>query len=89
MENYSTLGDKYKKLFKIMKQMKKLIKELRPNCESILEEKALWSLSINDFENDTKFTEICEQTFNIERFEDNFHSVFINRKFKAFNRLKQ
>ncbi len=88
MENDSTLRDKYKNLFKVMKQMKEPMKELRPNCESILKEKNLWSLSINDLENDTTFAQICEQTFNIERFEDNFHSVFINRKYKAFNRLK-
>jgi hypothetical protein len=69
--------------------MTKLEKDLRSNCESILKEKTLWSLSVNDFENDSDFAEICEQTFNIERFEDNFHSVFIKRKFEIFNRLKQ
>ncbi len=72
-----------------MKHMKEQIKEWRPNSESILEGKALWSLDMNDFKIYTTFAEICEQTFNIERFEDKFHPVFINRKFKAFNRLKQ
>jgi hypothetical protein len=64
-------------------------KDLRLNCESILNESFLWSLDLNYFRNDSEFAEICEQSFNIERFEDNFHSVFIKRKFKDFNRSKQ
>jgi hypothetical protein len=55
---------------------------LRPNCDSILIESNLWSSDLNYFENDSDFAKICEQTFNIERFENNFHTVFINRKLK-------
>ncbi len=70
-----------------MENMIEMQKDLRPNCESILNESFLWSLDLNYFENDSEFAEICDQSFNIERFEDNFHSVFIKRKFKDFNEL--
>ncbi len=60
--------------------------ELRQKCETILDEKNLWTLSLSDIENDEKFTEICNQSFSIE---DNFRSFFIRKKYELFKQSKQ
>jgi hypothetical protein len=51
--------------------MKTYDPKLRPNCETILNEKSLWSLSLSDIENDENFAEIISQSFSIE---ENFNS---------------
>jgi hypothetical protein len=89
LENDFPLRAKYKNLFEVLENMVEMQKDLRPNCESILNKSFLWSLNLNYFENDSEFAEIFEQSFNIERFENNFYSVFIKRKFNDFNRSKQ
>ncbi len=81
-ENDFPLRGKYKNLCKVMDKMLETQPDLRPNCESILNESVLWSLDLNYFKNDSQFAKICEQTFDLERFQDNFHSVFINWKLK-------
>jgi hypothetical protein len=67
-------------------KMKTKNPEYRPNCETILNERTLWALSLSDIENDEKFSEICNQLFTIV---ENFSSFFIRKKYELFKQSKQ
>jgi hypothetical protein len=71
---------------KLSGEMKTNNPELRPNCETIHNEKSLWSLSLSDIENDENFAEISNQSFSIE---ENFNSIFIRKKYQLFKQSKQ
>jgi len=80
--------DKYINLLELMERMTNYEPNSRPDCQKILSEKILWSLSINDLENNVEFVKMCNKSHNIEKFEENFHSVFIKRKFDIWKQSK-
>ncbi len=67
-----------------MKRMKSE-QEFRPNCEELLNQINSWSLSINEMEKYADLREILNKSFSIE---DNFHSVFIKKKFDISKQTK-
>jgi hypothetical protein len=73
-------------VLELSENMKTKNPELRPNCETILNEKTLWALSLYDIENDEKLIEISNQSFSIE---GNFSSFFIRKKYELFKQSKQ
>jgi hypothetical protein len=75
------LREKFCNLLELSKKMKTINSEIRPNCETILNKKTLWALSLSDVENDENFAEICNQSFSIE---ENFNSFFMRKKYELF-----
>jgi len=57
-----------------MDKMMKIQEKLCLQCQRVFHKISLWFRSINDFENDTKFIEISNQSFNIEEFKRKFDS---------------
>jgi hypothetical protein len=78
--------NKYFNVLELSEKMKTKNPEIRSNCETILNEKSLWALSLSDIENDDEFAEISNQWFSIE---ENFNSFFIRKKYEHFNQSKQ
>jgi len=77
--HHSELETKYSNLFKLTERLTSPLKNKRPNCEQILEERNLWALSSTELMRNKDFKIPSE---NIEKIEDSFHLFFIKTKLK-------
>jgi hypothetical protein len=60
-------------------------KNLRPNCEQILESRGDWSLSHENFNDELSPNHLIIECLKLESKEKSFSYKFIEQKFKNFN----
>ncbi len=66
--------------------MMSAMKNMRPTCEQLLNDKDLWALNINDIQNDSTFKKFKNLSISELLIENNFCSYFI--KIKSMHKCK-
>ena len=75
--NNSLLNEKYNNVIKSICEMMLPIKNMRPTCEQLLNNKSLWALSMSDIQNDSMF-----KKFKNLSISESFFTRFLKLKLK-------
>jgi hypothetical protein len=74
------LKDKYKNIIQCRRDMVSEIKNLRPDCEQLLNNKSLWALDMNELKEVIINEELNRLTITEIPIEQNFCKYFIKTK---------
>ncbi len=78
--NNNLLKDKYKNIIQCIQDMVSSNKNLRPDCEQLLNNKSLWALDMNELKEVIINEELSGITITEHSIEQNFCKYFIETK---------
>jgi len=78
--NNSLLNEKYNNVIKSIREMMEPMKDKRPTCEQLLNNKSQWALSVSDIQNDLMFKKFKNLSISESLTKNTFCNYLIKMK---------